>query len=111
MTARWPSLFSALGVPLLGLGVMLGVGLRHPASSPVSPQSESTPTYLIEPDPVMNRSFAIFLRAEAREVALCRRQRRRPEAIAQAVADYNLIAQECTPAVFQATGLPPRLVP
>ena len=106
MTVRWPSLFSALGVPLLGLGAMLSVGLRHPALPPVAAGSDSNMTYLIAPNPRMNRSFSIFLKQEAREVALCRRQGRRPEAVAQAVAGYNLIAQECTPAVFQGTGLP-----
>jgi hypothetical protein len=109
MVVRASSLFPVLGVPLLGLGVMLSVGLRRSAPPSVAARTESTPIYLVAPDPKMNRSFSIFLKQEAREVALCRRGGRRPEAVAQAVAGYNLIAQECTPAVFQETGLPPSL--
>lgn len=105
MVVRLSSLVPVLGVPLLGLGVMLALGLEDPAPALVAAEGDSHAIFLISPDPKMAPSFTIFLKQEARNVALCRRQRR-PEDVAQAVAAYNLIAQECSPAVFRATGLP-----
>lgn len=63
---------------------------------------------LQDPDPRLDRGLAVCLRQQAKEVARCRR-RAGPVSLGQAVADYNLVARECTSAVFQATGLPPAL--
>ena len=53
--------------------------------------------------------MTVFLRQEAKNVAYSRTHDG-PAMQAKAVANYNLIAQECTPAVFAATHLPPALV-
>ena len=60
---------------------------------------------LQEPNPQLDRSLTICLKAQARQVAR-RRRDSSPEGLAHAIDDYNLIARECTPAVFAATHLP-----
>ena len=124
MQTKGSSVFSALAVPVLGMGVLLA-GLYHtgPTAAPKAP--ETTQVYLLDPSVRMDRSMTIYLRQQAKEVALCRRRLHaaktagrplsasevlwRRAGLAQAVGDYNLIARECTPAVFRKTGMPPAL--
>ncbi len=61
---------------------------------------------LQDPDPRLDKSMMVCLVAEARQVARCRREAQ-PANLAEAVSDYNLVARECSPGVFPATGLPP----
>ena len=120
------ALISAFGVPVLGLGVLL-LGLWHsgPAAGPKS--DEASAVYLLEPSARMDRSMTVCLRQEAKNVVRCRARlhaaeaagrqlsvaqaRWRREGLAQAVDNYNLVARECTPAVFQTTHLPPAQTP
>lgn len=96
--------FSVLGVPLLGVGALI-ICLWNP-QVPFHPETaEGTTLMLQDPDPRLDRSLSLYLRAEAKEVARCRRARH--AGLAEAVSNYNLVARECTPAVFPATGLPP----
>ncbi len=101
--------FSVYGVPLMGL-IGLLVCLWHPQinlQTAVAGQEPET-VYLVNPSPQLDRSMTVFLRQEAKNVAYSRRHD--PPAVqAKMVADYNLIAQECTPAVFKTTHLPPAL--
>ena len=127
MPAKGSALLSTFGVPVLGLGVLL-LGLWHTGPAAVGPQSDDASTiYLLEPSPRMDRCMTVCLRQEAKNVARCRGRLRaaeteggrfptaearwRREGLTQAVDDYNLVARECTPAVFQATGLPPVQAP
>ncbi len=104
-----PLPFSVLGVPLLGLGALI-LCLWNP-QVPFRPDTgEGTILMLQDPDPRLDRGLSVCLRAEAKEVARCRRQER-PAGLAEAVASYNIVARECTPAVFPATGLPPSQEP
>jgi len=99
--------FSVYGVPLMGL-IGLLVCLWHPQMSLPAAAARPETVYLVSPSPKLDRSMTVFLRQEAKNVAYSRRHD--PPAVqAKMVADYNLIAQECTPAVFQATHLPPAL--
>lgn len=127
MQSRWAAGVSAFGIPVLGLGGLL-FSLWH-MDAPVNPaQTDQTLVYLLDPDPRLDKSLTVCLRQQAKEVALCRarlRQARtravqdpitqaaearwRRAGLAQATAGYNLIAQECTPAVFQTTHLPPSM--
>lgn len=99
--------FSAAGVPLLGLGALV-VCLWHPQISARSDTGAEAIILLQDPDPRLDKGLSVCLRQQAKEVARCRRLAR-PASLAEAVADYNLVAHECTPAVFQTTGLPPAL--
>lgn len=101
--------FSTVGVPLLGLGALV-LCLGHPQVSPTLDAEPGAMTVLMDPNPRLDKSLSICLRQEAKEVLRCRRGGR-PGSLAEAVADYNLVARECTPAVFQTTGLPPSLTP
>ncbi len=99
--------FSALGVPLLGLGALL-LCLGHPQVSGRLDGGEGTMICFLDPDSRLDKSLSICLRQQAKEVVRCRRLAQ-PGGLAEAVTDYNIVARECTPAVFQATGLPPSL--
>ena len=100
---------SVLGVPLLGLGGLI-LCLWNPQVSFQPDAVEGTTMMLQDPNPRLDRGLTVCLRAEARQVLRCRRQAR-PGGLAEAIADYNLVARECTPAVFPATGLPPSVQP
>ena len=103
---RGATLLSVFGVPLVGLGGLL-LCLSHPAGVRLVAPDQSI-TILVTPDPRLDKNMAVCLRQQAKLVA---RSRQRGDAgdLALALAGYNLIARECTPAVFQATGLPPAL--
>ena len=90
------------GVPLAGL-IGLLVCLWQPQRT--LPAAGPETVYLVKPSPKLDRSMTVFLRQEAKNVAYSRRHDG-PAMQAKAVANYNLIAQECTPAVFKATHLP-----
>ena len=126
MQTRGSTLISVFGVPVLGLGMLL-LSLWHSGPT-VRPQAdEASLVYLLQPDVRMDRSMTVCLRQEAKNVVRCRCRLRaaekadrrfssadarwRREGLAQAVGDYNLVARECTPAVFQATHLPPVQTP
>ena len=102
MMNRTKSFLSTLGIPLLGLGALLLAGLQQPR--PLAQTQTAETTYLLAPNPRVDGVMATMLRQEARLVS-----RRRGARGAQAIASYNLIAAECTPEVFQQTGLPPRM--
>lgn len=99
---------SVAGIPLLGLGVLL-LGLRHPQAPALPGAGPGDIIMLQDPDPRLDRGLTVCLRQQAKEVARCRR--RTPADLAEAVAGYNLVARECTPAVFQNTGMPSSLEP
>jgi hypothetical protein len=99
--------FSIYSVPMLGLMGLL-VCLWHPQVSLRAAAAGPETVYLVNPSPELDKSMTVFLRQEAKNVAYSRRHDA-PAMQVRAVADYNLIAQECTPAVFQATHLPPSL--
>lgn len=104
-TNRMP--FSVFGVPLIGLMGLLVCLWQPQANLPAAAAGPDT-VYLVSPSPKLDPSMTVFLRQEARNVAYSRRHD--PPAVqAKMVAGYNLIAQECTPAVFQATHLPPAI--
>jgi hypothetical protein len=96
--------FSIAGVPLLGLGVLLLSLGRPQITLPTAALPQQTPC-LLDPSPRLDKALTIFLRQEAKDVAQCRKLNR-PQALARTIDDYNLIARECTPAVFRATKLP-----
>ena len=97
--------FTVYGVPVVGLAGLL-VCLWHPQMElPAAAAAGPEAVYLVSPSPKLDRSMAIFLRQEAKNVAYSRRH----DGLAmraKAVANYNMIAQECTPAVFKTTHLP-----
>ena len=99
--------FPVYGVPLMGLLGLL-VCLWHPQMKLTAAAAGPETVYLVAAGPKLDRSMTIFLRQEARNVAYSRRHDG-PAMQAKAVANYNLIAQECTPAVFKVTHLPPAL--
>lgn len=100
--------FSVLGVPLLGLAALvLSLWNPHILHFSVRPDDGGrSAILLLDPDPRLDKILSIYLRQQAKQVVRYRRLAQ-PGDLAQAVAGYNLIARECTPAVFQATGLPP----
>lgn len=99
--------FSVYGVPMLGLAGLL-VCLWHPQVSVQAAVTRPDTVYLVQPSPYLDKSMTVFLRQEAKNVTYSRRHDG-PEVQAKIVADYNLIAQECTPAVFEKTHLPPAI--
>lgn len=101
-------LVSVAGVPLVGLGILL-LGLWHPQTHALSDTKTGDIIMLQDPDPRLDRGLTVCLRQQAKEVARCRR--RTPADLAEAIAGYNLVARECTPAVFQNTGMPSSLEP
>ena len=101
--------FSVYGVPLLGLTGLL-VCLWHPQMSLDVPSGQpqtahSDMVYLVQPRPRLDKSMTVFLKQEAKDVAYSR-QHDSPAAQTKIIADYNLIAEECSPAVFAKTHLP-----
>ena len=126
MRTHWTALVSAFGVPVLGLAALL-VSLWHPNPVVRPAANDQSLIVLLTPDPKMDRVLTICLRQEAKEVTRCRARLQTAKAqgnaaltsevqlrrngLAQAVSDYNLVAQECTPAVFQTTHLPSALKP
>ena len=97
--------FSVYGFPLLGLAALL-ICLRHPYVTFGAAAPGPDIIYLVQPSSRMDRSMTVFLKQEARNVAYSRAHDG-PAMQAQTIANYNLIAQECTPVVFQKTHLPP----
>ncbi len=127
MRTHWTSLFSAFAVPVFGVGALL-ISLWHSNLPVKASANEQSMIYLLDPDPRLDKVLTICLRQQAKEVIRCRARLRalsvqerhasltaearlRRDGLAQAVSDYNLVAQECTPAVFQTTHLPPSLTP
>lgn len=109
MQTKLISIVSLWGVPGFGLCALLTC-LGHSTTN-LHPQSAAQSiTLLQEPDARLDKSLTICLRQEAKEVARCRR-RAVPRDLVRAVADYNLVARECTPTVFAVTHLPPVLEP
>ncbi len=98
--------FSVYGVPMMGL-IGLLAGLWHPQITlrAAAPQDV---VYLVSPSPKLNKIMTVFLRQEAKNVAYSRTHDA-PMRQAQTIANYNLIAQECTPEVFKAAHLPSAL--
>lgn len=111
------SVISALGIPVLGLGALLFGPLllgphSGPSALPLSLESREDTAYLLTPDARTNGVMTTLLRSEYRRVTRCRaRVPVRPGGLAEAVAGYNIVARECTPAVFETTGLPTVLTP
>ena len=104
--------FSVYGMPLLGLTGLL-VCLWHPQVNlgQVSLEASSNApdkVCLVQPSPRLDKSMTVFLKQEAKNVAYSRRHDGRAMR-AKTIANYNLIAQECTPAVFEQTHLPPAM--
>ena len=99
--------FSVYGVPLLGLTGLL-VCLWHPQVNLETAGREQETVYLVQPSPRLDKSMTVFLKQEAKNVAYSRRYDS-PAVQAKTISDYNLIAQECTPAVFEETHLPPAM--
>jgi hypothetical protein len=104
MHTNWKSLLSVFGIPMLGVGTLV-MFLGHPAMPTKSEANDSSMMLLVDPNPKLDKSLTICLRQQAKEVVLFQKQAR-PERLSQAVDDYNLVARECTPAVFQTTHLP-----
>ena len=99
---------SAFGIPLLGLcGIVYGLWHTNTAM-PASADAAQELTFLQDPSPRLDKSLTVCLRQQAKDV-LRSRAGIHPERTAQAIADYNMIARECTPAVFTATHLPSSL--
>ena len=96
--------FTVYGVPAAGLLGLL-VCLWHPQMKLLPAAAAGSDVYLVNPSPKLDRSMVVFLRQEAKLVTYSRRHDP-PSIQAKTVADYNLIAKECTPAVFKATHLP-----
>ncbi len=104
--------FSVYGVPLLGL-IGLLICLWHPQMSLGQVDlgaagRRADMVYLVQPSPRTDRSMTVFLKQEAKNVAWSREHDGR-EMQAKTIANYNLIAQECTPTVFAETHLPPAI--
>lgn len=110
---KFAPFLSISGVPLLGITVLIAC-LWHPhvSAPPGAGAGDRTGDIIMlqDPDPRLDRGLTVCLRQQAKEVARCRRQAQ-PAALAEAVAGYNLVARECTPAVFRATGMPSFLEP
>ena len=114
MKMKTTSVISALGLPVLGLGALVfGPLLLNSHGAMALPQESRADTvYLLAPNTRTNGVMTTLLRSEYRRVARCRaRVPARPEGMAEAMAGYNLVARECTPAVFAATGLPEQMAP
>ncbi len=104
--------FSVYGVPLLGLAGLL-VCLWHPQVNLGQMNLEaagkgSDMVYLVQPNPRLDKSMTVFLKQEAKNVAYSRKHDGRVMQ-AKTIANYNIIAQECTSAVFEKTHLPPAM--
>jgi hypothetical protein len=105
MKSKWISFLSAFGIPVLGIcGLFFSLWQTGSTATPPAAANQEL-TFLQDPSPLMDRSMTVCLNQQAIQVARSR-AKKRPAGIAQAVADYNLVARECTPAVFAATHLP-----
>ena len=105
MTSKWISFLSAFGIPVLGICALF-FSLWQTGSKVTAPAAASQEmVFLQDPSPRMDRSMTVCLNLQAIQVARSR-AKMHPAGIAQAIADYNLVARECTPAVFAATHLP-----
>lgn len=105
MKSSWISFVSTLGLPVLGLlGLVFCLWHTGPAAVPNAATGQEL-IFLQEPSSRLDRSMAICLKQEALQVTRSR-ARMQSEGIAQAVANYNLVARECTPGVFAVTHLP-----
>ena len=100
--------FSIVGVPALGLAGLV-VCLWHPQMNLDAAAKGPETVYLLQPSVKLDRSMTVFLKQEAKNVAYSRAHDG-PVMQAKAIADYNIIAQECTPGVFETTHLPPAIV-
>lgn len=107
MRSNWASAMSAFGIPVLGLSGLL-LSLWHTSAAQVPAYAGQDLIMLQEPDSRFDKTLAICLNQQAKEVAVCR-AKMSAAATAHAVAEYNLVAHECTPAVFVTTHLPPSL--
>lgn len=96
--------FSVLGVPLLGLAGLI-VCLWHPKTGLEAAVKGPEEVYLLQPSARLDRSMTIFLKQEAKNVAYSR-VHDGLKMQAQTVTNYNIVARECTPAVFESTHLP-----
>ena len=110
MQGKWDrflrSFLSLLGIPLLGIGALIFCQ-GHPKLA-FSSEALAPPTLmLVKPDPKLDPCRLACLRQQAKTVS--RRRTAHRDGLAQAISGYNLIAQECTPAVFQASHLPPSM--
>lgn len=101
--------FSVYGVPLLGLAGLV-VCLWHPQPGLRARVAGAETICLISPSPKLDPTMTVFLRQEAKNVAYSRVHDSFAVQSAK-VSNYNIIARECTPAVFEATHLPPSLTP
>ena len=104
MKSKWISFLSAFGIPVLGICTLF-FSLWQTGSKVTAPAASQEMIFLQDPSPRMDRSMTVCLNLQAIQVARSR-AKMHPAGIAQAIADYNLVAQECTPAVFAATHLP-----
>ncbi len=110
MKSSWISFVSTLGIPVLGLlGLVFSLWHTGPTAGPNAAAGQEL-MFLQEPSSRLDRSMTICLKQQAIQVTRSR-ARMQPEGIAQAVADYNLVARECTPAVFAVTHLPASIEP
>ena len=100
-------LFSVYGVPVLGLAGLL-VCLWHPQVNLATVSSGPDTVYLVQPSPRLDKSMTVFLKQEAKNVTYSRKYDGL-ERQAKTIANYNIVAQECTPAVFEQTHLPPAM--
>ena len=98
---------SVYSVPLIGL-IGLLVCLWHPQTDLQANAPGQDTVFLVQPDPRLDKSMTVFLRQEAKNVAYSRQCRSAGD-LAHTISNYNLIAQECTPAVFKKTHLPPAI--
>ncbi|MGI4790316.1 MAG: hypothetical protein ACRYFS_15875 [Janthinobacterium lividum] len=101
--------FSVYGVPLIGLAGLL-LCLWHPQYKMQAAASGSQMMFLADPSTHLDKIRTIFLRQEAKNVAYSRKHDS-PSVQAKIAGNYNLVAQECTPAVFQSTHLPSLISP
>lgn len=105
MNSKWISFLSAFGIPVVGICALF-FSLWQAGSKTIPPvASNQEQIFLQDPSPRMDRSMTVCLNLQAIQVARSR-AKMHPAGIAQAIADYNLVARECTPAVFAATHLP-----
>jgi len=99
--------FSVFGIPALGLAGLV-VCLWHPNTTLKAEAKGAEAIFLVSPSVKLDRSMTIFLRQEAKNVAYSRAHDGL-KMQAQTVTNYNIVAHECTPAVFEVTHLPPSL--
>ena len=107
MSRSWISFLSAFGIPLLGI-CGLFFSMWHAGRVDAPTRDAQTLTFLQDPSPRLDRSMTVCLYQQAKQVARSRAGKH-PEGLAKAVSDYNLVAKECTSAVFASTHLPASL--